>query len=234
MLHTISIPEQSLSEKKIGLSVISCGLERNPDLKGLQEQFNIGATAPSTSCIHLLPAELRSLVYNGICFSQVGLKLLVGKIQITQFLLELHRNCSWFKKQINKQTKPNKNQPKTKPLSSSEQHTLTSKKQQAWGQLFALVGLKIWDDHIHWARNWEIRISELWIYVRICLQNASFPTMKQVRQGQIYWFLFLFISGAMQHQLKSQLHISSTWEAQENSLPSSGSIQSMHIWKKVY
>lgn len=96
--YCISFPAYSFSgKKKKGLSVISCGLERNPDLKGLQEQFNIGATALSVFCIHFSPAKLRSLVYKGICFSQVSLNLLVGKVQLFNFLWNYKENCSWEK-----------------------------------------------------------------------------------------------------------------------------------------
>jgi len=79
-------------------------------LKGLQEQFNIGATALSIFCAHFSPVKLRRLVNKGICFSQVSLKLLVGKVQIIQFLVELQRKLQLRKKK-----------PTTiKPLSSSE------------------------------------------------------------------------------------------------------------------
>lgn len=77
MLHTVFLPQHipSLGKKKKEKRIISHFLwaGKKYSLKGLQEQFNIGATALSILCIHCSPAEWRSLVYKGICFSQVGL-----------------------------------------------------------------------------------------------------------------------------------------------------------------
>lgn len=77
MLHTVFLPQHipPLGKKQKAKRIISHFLwaGKKSSLKGSQEQFNIGATALSILCIHCSPAEGRSLVYKGICFSQVGL-----------------------------------------------------------------------------------------------------------------------------------------------------------------
>lgn len=77
MLHTVFLPQHipPLGKKQKEKRIISHFLwaGKKSSLKGSQEQFNIGATALSILCIHCSPAEGRSLVYKGICFSQVGL-----------------------------------------------------------------------------------------------------------------------------------------------------------------